>query len=166
MSFHQKDKLRSFFASIYHKQFGHNTLIEYLLAISFISFSQSIFPVSLNQADIIITLFIHFSQHSFNAFNTNFAGITITAISTTIGSSHIEFKNIIFSKLHHFGFTQNFSHLNFLKFISKSFHIFHHCSEAHIIANEFISKKSVFIFCKNYKLKYLLSYIYIFKMSF
>jgi hypothetical protein len=130
---------------MYHRQLGHKTLIEYFAANSLIFSSHSIFPVSLKPAEIIITLFIHFFQHSSKAPRTNAAGITITAASGTIGNSQIEGKNCIHSKLHHLGFTQNFCPLNSLIFISKSFQIFQALSEAHMITTESISKKLVFI---------------------
>jgi len=48
--------------------------------------SSSIFQISLNPAEIIIILLIHFKAISSKAFITNFAGIANTAISTTIGN--------------------------------------------------------------------------------
>jgi hypothetical protein len=84
-----KLRLSFLFISIYHKQFGQRISIPYFPAISIISSSHFIFPTSLNPADIITTLFIHFFQQSVRASFTLEAGIANTAISTTTGKSKI-----------------------------------------------------------------------------
>jgi len=90
ISFHQKDKFSFLCTSTYQRQFGQRILIEYFLAISFIEFSHSIFQISLNQAEMIITLFINFLEHSIREFITKSEGIVITAISGIIGNKSID----------------------------------------------------------------------------
>jgi hypothetical protein len=56
----QKLRFNFLFISIYQRQFGPKISTPYCFAISIISSSQSVFPISLNHADSITPLLIHF----------------------------------------------------------------------------------------------------------
>jgi len=127
--------------STYQRQFGHNNSILYFCATFINSFSNSIFQISLNQAEITITLLTPFFQDSINESKTNLAGIAQTKTSGTIGSSLIDLINFIHSNSQPLGFTQYFSHSKEDRFFIKLFPIFHVSDDAQTIATEFMLKK-------------------------
>jgi hypothetical protein len=145
MFFVPKLRFSFLFTSTYHKQFGQSISISYAFAMSTISFSPLKFPISLNHAEIMIIFFIHFFHASFKASFTASAGMTKTPISGAIGSSVIDENILIHWYSHHFGFTQNFCHVNVHKLSSKSFPIFPFVREAQTITTDDILKK-MFIF--------------------